>query len=264
MPKQEKPGKKALEKMREKNKELLEKNKELLENLNSLQSILQNKEKEIQSLKDLVDTLTFKENEMKNSIKQLKRQEIELKNEISKLKLEVAELEPLKKQKTPVPRGKYQREASPKSPNPFEIKKFDFERLRIPEKLSASPPLTTRHDKSSKWVCHEIMKMLAVNSLEELIPRLSHLKAHHSKLKKDKQIVEMIAKMMVQCSPEGTFQSSPSCKQIWKWITRLLEEYMKLKQSLEGELIYKLKDMLKVKEMDQMIDVLKALLYKLN
>ena len=205
--------------------------------------------------------MTVQQNQLQSSLKYMRSHELELKSEITHLKLKLSELD--YKHQTPVPRHKNNRQDSPASPNPFELKKFNFERLKIPEKLSASPPLTARN-KSSKWIVQEVMKVLSVESTDDLMSKLSHLKSHHSKYKKSKQIVDNISKMMVQCSPEGTFKTSPSEKQVWKWITRLLEEYMKLKQSLAGELLYKMKEMLKVKDLDQMPEALKALLYKLN
>ncbi|OMJ94049.1 hypothetical protein SteCoe_2819 [Stentor coeruleus] len=47
------------------------------------------------------------------------------------------------------------------------------------------------------------------------------------------KLYEKLADLLVQCSPKGRFESLPSCHQVWKWVTRILEDYMILKKEAQ-------------------------------
>lgn len=50
-----------------------------------------------------------------------------------------------------------------------------------------------------------------------------------NELTNHKKFYESLAKVIIECSPVGTFRERPTLKQIWKWIKNLMEEYMNLK-----------------------------------
>ncbi|OMJ77251.1 hypothetical protein SteCoe_23200 [Stentor coeruleus] len=144
----------------------------------------------------------------------------------------------------------------------FEPKKIDFQRLRIPEKFEtlASPEkyeqnFTDRSiENKYKKLCYESMRIIGVTSTKDIFPRLLHLRQYHTKNKKSKKLVSCISNMIIQCCPDGTFKNPPTTREIWRWITRLLEEYMKLKQTTSGETFYKLLEILQIESVDEIID----------
>ncbi|OMJ96270.1 hypothetical protein SteCoe_249 [Stentor coeruleus] len=123
----------------------------------------------------------------------------------------------------------------------------DTKRLKIPErKFSNSPEwpeyiYTERPEEISyKIMCREAMKIIGVTSTKDFYSKLLHLRQHHSKYKKSRKLIEKIVDMIIQCSPSGSFNKEPNSHQIWKWITGLLEEYMKIKKSISGDGFLKL------------------------
>lgn len=139
-------------------------------------------------------------------------------------------------------------------------KKFDFKRLQIPDRrgLSTSPErpnfiFTDRPDETSyKVMCNEAMKIVGVSSNKDFYSKLLHLKQYHSKYKKSRRLIDKISDLIVQCSPMGFFSKEPNSHQIWRWITRLLEEYMRIKQSVVGEGFNKLCELLQTDSVELM------------
>ena len=271
-------------------------NEELINKLNELHIEIERKEIELNKVVFEKDIHIKAEEELKRALNETRKSESQLKKEAKSLRGNNEMLENEKKdlmksldeQKTSL--AKVQKELnsrneelislrtskdfefeSPKSPGMnFDPRKFDFQRLRIPDKLSPSSHdnlehFTERNENSYKAMCAEAMKIVGVHDVKDFYPRLLHLRQYHSKYKKAKQVVERISDMMVQCSPEGTFKEPPSNRQIWRWITRLLEEYMRLKQSLAGDLLYKLGDLLEVQNLEDIFDrVFKLVKSKIN
>lgn len=143
-----------------------------------------------------------------------------------------------------------------------DMKKFDFQRLRIPEHLETlgSPErieqnFTERTEETKyKNLCYKAMKIIGVTSTKDLIPKLIKFEKCHTKSKKSTALVGKISNMINQCSPEGTFKKNPTPRDVWRWITRLLEEYMKLKQTTTSETFYHLLDLLDVENIDEIIE----------
>ena len=144
----------------------------------------------------------------------------------------------------------------------IDSNKIDFRRLKIPEtrNFSNSPEridfgLSERgEDIPHKIMCQEAMKIIGVSSTKDFYSKLLHLKQYHSKYKRSRKLIDKISDMIVQCSPIGSFIKEPSSHQIWRWLTRLLEEYMKLKQSTTGESFLKLSGLLNTDNIDIMIE----------
>lgn len=47
------------------------------------------------------------------------------------------------------------------------------------------------------------------------------------------KLYEKLADLLVQCSPKGKFNGLPGCHHVWKWVTKVLEDYMMLKKKYE-------------------------------
>jgi hypothetical protein len=276
-------------------KTLKDVNEELIKKISDLNEILEKRDKDLNKILFEKNQLAKAENDLRKALFESETLEKDLKKDLKLLRISNEKLENDKKDLQKLlseQRHSFemlQRELltkteelqslrtskdfefeSPKSPGlSFDPRKFDFQRLRIPEKLSPTSPetaeyLTERHEMSFKATCLEAMKIVGISEIKDFYPRLLHLRQYHSKYKKAKQIVDRISDMMVQCSPEGTFKQSPSTRQIWRWITRLLEEYMRLKQSLAGDLLYKLCDLLEVQHLEDILDSVLVLVKRKN
>ena len=53
----------------------------------------------------------------------------------------------------------------------------------------------------------------------------------NSTLKQQSKFSECIIEMVVSCHPEGYFKEKPNLKQCWKWLKKIMEEYMALKKT---------------------------------
>lgn len=65
------------------------------------------------------------------------------------------------------------------------------------------------------------------NFKENEVERLRH------QLKVFEKFHESLAKAVLDCSPPNTYKLRPTLKEIWKWIRKLIEEYMVLKTQLK-------------------------------
>ncbi|OMJ82870.1 hypothetical protein SteCoe_16338 [Stentor coeruleus] len=139
--------------------------------------------------------------------------------------------------------------------------KKNVKKIKISEKRFMNTPDKDEHglterseDVSYRIICHEAMKIVGVTSTKDFYSKLLHLRQHHSRYKKSRRLIDKITDMIVQCSPSGSFSKEPNTHQIWKWITGLLEEYMKIKKSLSGEAFLKLCHILDTDDVEVMID----------
>lgn len=149
-------------------------------------------------------------------------------------------------------------------PSPkFQIEpgKIDFNRLKIPERLgtSSSPERFEHHftdrgeELQYRHICEDAMKIVGCTSPKDFHSKLIHLRHHHSKYKKVKSLIDRISEMIVQCSPEGMFRTVPTVRQIWRWITKLLEEYMNVKQSVTGQALLQLYQMMGTDSLQEVV-----------
>ena len=256
-------------------------NTELHAQLEALHDILQGKEKEIhkhifeketrhkseEEFKKLLIEFKIKDDISTKEIQQLKKSFRKVESDKKKLADSLAEANVLIDQLQTNLRSKEDKIANIcKSQKKLELEldilsspkfkvepaRIDFNRLKIPERLgtSSSPDpceynFTDRgEDLSYKAVCQDLMRIVGASSTKDFQSKILHLKQHHSKYKKAKKLIDRISEMIVQCSPEGLFKNEPTTRQIWRWITKLLEEYMKIKQSITGEAFFRLCEML--------------------
>ena len=136
-----------------------------------------------------------------------------------------------------------------------KIKSLDLEKKAIsdsPERKNLQ--LSDRSDEFYKSFYLETKKILAADSYTSAKEKLLKLRDIYGKYKKTENFIKKLANMVLQCSPSGSFESEPSPHQIWKWLTRLLEEYMKLKQSLTGESFIRLCTLLGAESIEEIMD----------
>ena len=111
-----------------------------------------------------------------------------------------------------------------------------------------------RSDEFYKGFYFEARKILAADSYSSAREKLLKTREVYIKFKKTEKFIRKLANMVLQCSPSGSFDTEPSPHQIWKWLTRLLEEYMKLKQSLSGENFNRLCALLGAESIEEIVD----------
>ena len=83
--------------------------------------------------------------------------------------------------------------------------------------------------KRSEEICNELCRDLDLTSSEDLIDKA---KASSSTNKNAQKLYTKLAELLIQCSPRGKFSELPSCRHVWKWITKILEDYMIIKKDL--------------------------------
>lgn len=77
----------------------------------------------------------------------------------------------------------------------------------------------------------ELLSILKLNNIQEIINEVKTLK----KKPKPSNLEERLGKMVKDLSPEGTFNLCPTPQQCWKWVRRVVEDYLKIKKDLEKE-----------------------------
>jgi chromosome segregation ATPase len=222
----------------------------------------------IKKNQDLEEMAEFNDEERKHMENELKTAETLIDRLQRTLKLKEDTIMELHKN-----RSDFENEMGSVTQHNFNIdpNKFSFKRLKIPDRreVSNSPErlefnYTQRDELSCKKVCKEAMKILGVENTKDFYSKLLHLRQYHSKYKKSKKLIDKISDMIVQCSPSGSFNKQPNSHQIWRWIMRLLEEYMKIKQSVTGESFSMLCSMLETDDIGTMVTVVSKLLKQRN
>ncbi|OMJ76642.1 hypothetical protein SteCoe_23944 [Stentor coeruleus] len=140
----------------------------------------------------------------------------------------------------------------------LHVKKLDIPEIRgISESPERKKPLqlSDRTDEILyKNLYLEAKMLLSAENSTDFYEKIVKVKDIYAKYNKLKKFIDKLSDMIVQCSPSGSFNREPSTHQIWKWLTRLLEEYMKLKQSTSGESYAKLCQILNTESVEEMIE----------
>lgn len=92
---------------------------------------------------------------------------------------------------------------------------------------------TDRPGKVSGSLLSDLQILLSVDQPHKILSSVVHMMENSKSLKKFKKFFSRLADLVIECSPAGAFLAKPNPKQVWVWITRLLEEYMKLKKDNE-------------------------------
>jgi len=112
----------------------------------------------------------------------------------------------------------------------------------------------------TKRLLRDLADELEVQNMNEILPRLKEI-LHESK--SNTKFVDKVTELVASCSPPGHFKSRPTVKQAWKWIRRLMEEYMSMKKGTTDssrEILRTIMDYLNVEEKGEAISKVKQLL----
>ena len=113
---------------------------------------------------------------------------------------------------------------------------FKLDNIRISRNYQASLSpekmlnYTERPGKNINSILADLQTVLGTEQPHKILPAVVQLKDGAKTLKRFKKFFNKLSQLVIDCSPVGVFYSKPNLKQIWVWITRLLEEYMKLKK----------------------------------
>jgi hypothetical protein len=128
------------------------------------------------------------------------------------------------------------------SPDNFLIKKrtksfenkLNTDRLKINHSKDLVSPeknfnLTERSPLNSNSLIKDLLNILGIEKQNKIIGSVLNLRDNYKKYEK---FFKQLSSVVLECSPSGSFSKNPNMKQVWKWLTRLLEEYMKIKKSI--------------------------------
>ena len=113
---------------------------------------------------------------------------------------------------------------------------FKLDNIRICRNYQASLSpekmlnYTERPCKNINSIVTDLQTILNIEQPHKILPAVVQLKESGKTLKRYKKFFNKLSQLVIDCSPSGVFYSKPNLKQVWIWITRLLEEYMKLKK----------------------------------
>ena len=75
-----------------------------------------------------------------------------------------------------------------------------------------------------------ITDVLGLRSPDGILLALESLLSAHQRAVSAISLTEKLSRLIQDCAPEAATPQSPSPKQIWRWVRRLVEEYMTLKR----------------------------------
>lgn len=81
-----------------------------------------------------------------------------------------------------------------------------------------------------KKLLGDLMKEFNVDSTSALVVCLRDQIRKNRQYHTWKQFIDQITNLIMECSPAETFPSQPSLNSIWRWIRRLIEEYLYIKK----------------------------------
>ncbi|CAG9329781.1 unnamed protein product [Blepharisma stoltei] len=135
--------------------------------------------------------------------------------------------------------------------------------LRSPKKKKENYHKNNKENShfSNDSLISEILLNLKIEAASEIIPKIKQIQgASHT----NAELIKRISQLIKTCSPPGVFGSEPSAKQVWKWIRRLMEDYVKLKQNMDFDgnkaLVNRLTGFLRVTEPNELLNELNGLL----
>ena len=100
--------------------------------------------------------------------------------------------------------------------------------------MSVTPTRFRDTGKGEQGVLKRVMMELKEGNVAEVVGRVRELVKGVKGASSAETLVGKLRKLVEECSPQGSFASSPSPKQIWKWIRRVVEDLMRLRTESEG------------------------------
>jgi len=112
---------------------------------------------------------------------------------------------------------------SPLAPRPKTGRRPSNPRHRSDD--SKSPSVATQ-----RKLLRDLQELLQLDSAAQLLACVKGLVRKAKTLTAASEFIEKINAIVVQYSPPGAFVRPPSLKQVWKWVSRLIDEYMALRK----------------------------------
>lgn len=82
---------------------------------------------------------------------------------------------------------------------------------------------------TQRRVLQEVIALLGVQ-IGEVVTEVKGLLKHGKSAAASDELVERICSVVEQFSPPGSFTHRPSLQQVWRWVERLIEEYLSLRK----------------------------------
>ena len=111
---------------------------------------------------------------------------------------------------------------------------------------------------TQKRVLQEVTTLLGVQ-IGEVVTEVKGLLKHGKSAAASDELVERICSVVEQFSPPGSFNRRPSLQQVWRWVERLIEEYLSLRKctSQSQVLVQRLTTVLGSQDLVREVDLLK-------
>lgn len=118
-------------------------------------------------------------------------------------------------------------------------------------KPSHTNPGSTTRRTPSQGLITELQELFEVKTPEELLPTCLERLRETTELRK---FSGNLAVLIRDCSPPDSFARQPSHRQMWKWVKRLVEEYMHLRKGEDKEML-QLRTLLRVHNSAELLTV---------
>ena len=90
---------------------------------------------------------------------------------------------------------------------------------------------------TQRKVMRDVMEVLGVESYGEVVSTVKGLVRKGKTMDAAAEFIEKINEIVVRYSPPGAFVKPPSLKQVWKWVSRLIDEYMCLRKAHDSHAV---------------------------
>ena len=103
----------------------------------------------------------------------------------------------------------------------------------------------------------EVSRVVGAENIITLVPKIKEIQEES---KTNQKFVSSFLDLVYKCSPSGYFENKPTVQQAWKWMKRLMQEYMDMRKegksdaSRDSDLIHKIMICLAVKNKDDLMD----------
>jgi hypothetical protein len=203
-------------------------------------------------------------NELRSAQEQLTEKEeseerLRLENEALLAELRESPVEILRQRVAELELAVKRYKESPLAAKPRAGRKLSNPRHRSED--SKSPSVATQ-----RKVLRDLQELLQLDSAAQLLSCVKGLLRKAKTLTAASEFIEKINAIVVQYSPPGAFVRPPSLKQVWKWVSRLIDEYMALRKlndshSSADRLLAELVTLLGVSHYSQLPRTIESLLH---
>jgi hypothetical protein len=116
--------------------------------------------------------------------------------------------------------------------------------VEISRSFLSPKALNTLHSPKPQ-VLKDLLVLLDLRDVDEILPCVERLRHRSRSVVHMEEFIGKLQGVILDCSPPEAFAESPSLNQMWKWVRRLVEEYMTIRKG--PEVLQKLLGMLRLK-----------------